>query len=292
MNIETLRSLRSKSMTSITNGIEKISNPTGSYEDDRIWKLEADKAGNATAIIRFLPATIKETDSDDVPFVRIYSHGFQGPSGRWFIEQCLTSIGEDCPVCSENSKLWAKGDDESKRVVRDRRRKTRYYSNVLIISDPKNPENEGKVKLFSYGTKIFDKIKDKINPTFEDEQPVNVFDYWEGANFKIRQRKVEGYPNYDQSQFLESTAIGTDDYILEISKQQHLLNELIKPSEFMPFDAQARKLNEVIGSSDEQPRKTSEIESVKTKIQTASSVTVDDNDDDTLEYFRKIANEG
>lgn len=328
MNIDTLRRMRG-GVNKIAAEIEKISNPSASYGDDRIWKLEPDKAGNATATIRFLPATVKEIDGtevcDDLPWVRIYNHGFQGPTGRWFIENCGTTIGQECPVCFENGKLWNSGNDEDKETVRKQKRKLRYYANVLIVSDPKHPENEGQVRLFSFGPKIFDKIMDKMNPVFEDEEPVNVFDYWEGADFKLRQRKVEGYPNFDQSVFMGQSAIGSDEEILKIAKQQHLLKDLIDPKQFKSYAELEKKFREITNAHNDEsdlskfktvsdlsndssrkivrdssgdiefdrPVKKESSAPFETNEATKSvSTSSDDNDDDdTLAYFRKIAME-
>ena len=327
MNIDTLRRMRGN-VNKIAAEIEKISNPSASYGDDRIWKLEPDKAGNATATIRFLPATIKEIDGievcDDLPWVRMYNHGFQGPTGRWLIDNCPTTIGQECPICSANGKLWNSGNDEDKEIARKQKRKLRYYANVLIVSDPKHPENEGQVRLFSFGPKIFDKIMDKMNPVFEDEEPVNVFDYWEGADFKLRQRKVEGYPNFDQSVFMGKSAIGSDDEIVKIAKQQHLLKDLVDPKQFKSYAELEKKFREIKNDdSTGKPKTVSDLsegssrkvvrdssgdiefdrplkkdsapfetdEPTKVINTSASNDSSDDDDDDTLAYFRKIAME-
>jgi hypothetical protein len=198
MDINTLRKMRGTNFAKISGEFEKIANPQSeskSYQDDRLWKLEADKAGNGTATIRFLP----NPNGDDLPWVRVFNHGFQGPTGKWYIENSLSTIGEADPVGELNSRLWNSGNESDKDIARKQKRKLTYIANILIISDPKHPENEGQVRLFRFGKKIFDKIMDKARPTFEDETPVNVFDLWEGADFKLRQRKVEGYANYDQS---------------------------------------------------------------------------------------------
>lgn len=306
MNIETLRRMRNNGFQKITQEMEKISNPSTSYTDDRIWKLEADKAGNATATIRFLPATIKVINDQEVmdvlPWVKLYSHGFQVSSGRWFIDQCPTTIGDKCPICLQNKTRWDSGDEDQKAIARARKRKTRYMANVLIVSDPKHPENEGQVKLFSFGAKIFDKIMDKMNPTFEDETPINVFDYWEGADFKLRQRKVEGYPNYEQSFFLEPCPIGSDTIIMKIASEQYLLSEFLDPKNFKSYSELQTKLDELEGKETEfessrpvsSPRviNRSDEKSVITrqepKVTTANGGD-EEEDDDTLAYFRRIA---
>lgn len=331
MNVETLRRLRNNSISKISAEMEKITNPSSSYgPDERFWKLEADKAGNATATIRFLPATIKEVDGievcDDLPWVRLYNHGFQGPTGRWLIENCPTTIGEPCPICSSNSADWNSGIEDNKEIARKQKRKLRYYANVLIVSDPKHPENDGQVKIFSFGPKIFDKIMDKMNPVFEDEEPVNVFDYWEGADFKLRQRKVEGYPNFDQSVFMNPSAIGSDDEIVSIAKKQHLLKDLVDKKQFKSYAELEKKFNEIRNGDNEgskiksvtdlsstssrsivrdssgdiefdRPVKKTEttppfsVESTKSISSSSAMDTSSDDDDDTLAYFRKIAME-
>jgi len=221
MDINTLRQSRNQDFNQISSAFESIANPgqqaKNNYEDDRIWKPTPDKAGNATATIRFLP---KHPD-DELPWVKVFSHGFQGPSGRWYIENSLTTLGESDPVGELNSKLWNSGVEANKEIARKQKRRLHFYSNVLVIADPANPENEGKVMLFRYGKRIFDKIMDKAKPTFEDEKPVNVFDLWEGANFKLRMKKVEGYPNYDSSSFSDPAPVApSDEAILEVVNKQ------------------------------------------------------------------------
>ena len=198
MDIQALRAMRKNDFGSISTAFEKIANPSTEskgYADDRFWKLEGDKAGNGTATIRFLP----RVEGDELPWVRIFSHGFQGPTGKWYIENSLTTLGEQDPVSELNSQLWNSGVEANKKIAQNQKRRLSYIANVLVISDPKHPENEGKVVLFKFGKKIFDKIMDKARPTFEDEKPVNVFDFWEGANFKLRMRKKDGFTNYDES---------------------------------------------------------------------------------------------
>jgi hypothetical protein len=236
MDINTLRKMRNQDFGKISSEFNKIANPQSdskSYQDDRFWKLEADKAGNGTATLRFLP----RAEGDELPWVKIFSHGFQGPTGKWYIENSLTTIGENDPVGELNSRLWNTGSDADKEVARKQKRKLAYYANVLVVSDPKHPENEGKVMLFKFGKKIFDKIMDKARPTFEDETPVNVFDLWEGADFKLRMRKVDGYPNYDQSAFQEPSTIAEDeDKILAIVNSQHKLGEFLDKKNFKTYE--------------------------------------------------------
>lgn len=325
MDLNTLRKMRNTDFSKISTEFEKITTPraAGSYGDDRVWKLEVDKAGNGTAVIRFLPRTIKTVNGveemDELPWIRIYNHGFQGPTGRWFIEECPSTIGKECPVCQANSELWNSGIEANKEIVRKRKRRMSYIANVLIISDPKHPENEGQVRLFKFGKKIFDKIMDKARPTFEDEDPVNVFDLWAGADFKLRQRKVEGYPNYDQSVFMESSQIAdSDEAILEIVNRQYLLKEFTDPSKFKPFEELDKKMKTVLtnarsnaeefesnDSGDDTPfvggatttstaKKVEERKVNTPKPAVASSTTAasnDDDDDDTMAYFRNLVND-
>jgi hypothetical protein len=207
MDIQKLRAMRNSDFGAISNAFEKVANPsteTKSFADDRFWRLEGDKAGNGTATLRFLP----RVEGDELPWVRIFSHGFQGPTGKWYIENSLTTLGENDPVGELNTQLWNSGSEANKEIARKQKRKLSFTANVLVVSDPKHPENEGKVFLFKFGKKIFDKIMDKARPTFEDEKPVNVFDFWEGANFKLRMRKKDGYANYDESVFSDPVEIG------------------------------------------------------------------------------------
>lgn len=301
MDINTLRKMRNQDFGKISSEFNKIANPqsdTKSYQDDRFWKLEADKAGNGTATIRFLP----RAEGDELPWVKIFTHGFQGPTGKWYIENSLTTIGENDPVGELNSRLWNTGSDADKEVARKQKRKLSYYANVLIISDPKHPENEGKVMLFKFGKKIFDKIMDKARPTFEDETPVNVFDLWEGADFKLRMRKVDGYPNYDQSAFQEPSAISDDeDQILSIVNSQHKLSEFLDKKNFKTYEELSRKLASVLNSesaptqsaasmaSDEDDGYTPPVSTAKkAPVKIAAST---DNDDEAMSYFKKIAME-
>ena len=301
MDINTLRKMRNSDFGKISSEFEKIANPQSeskSYQDDRFWKLEADKAGNGTATIRFLPTA----EGDELPWVKIFSHGFQGPTGKWYIENSLTTIGENDPVGELNSRLWNTGNEADKETARKQKRKLSYVANVLIVSDPKHPENEGKVKLFKFGKKIFDKIMDKARPTFEDETPVNVFDLWAGADFKLRMRKVDGYPNYDQSAFQEPSAITEDeDEMLSIVNSQHKLSEFLDRKNFKTYEELSRKLASVLegGSAapsaasmsdddgDDVPRSV-KATAPKTKVSVSSS---DDNDDDAMSFFKKIAME-
>ena len=244
MDINTLRKSRGLDFSKITTALQKSQEGGQSRDDEEYYKLTKDKAGNASAVIRFMQAA----EGDDLPWVQIYSHAFQGPAGRWYIENCLSTIGKDDPVNDYNRELW-KGSEKDKEQARKQKRKLQYVANVYVVSDPGNRDNEGKVFKFKFGKKIFEKITEKLEPTFEDEKPINVFDFWEGANFKLRMRQVEGYPNYDQSTFGEVGPIAeTDEEIVEIAKQQKPLRDLVDASKFKSYDELKKKLDFVLSS--------------------------------------------
>jgi len=305
MDINTLRQSRNQDFGQIASAFESIANPssnkTQSYEDDRIWKPTPDKAGNAVATIRFLP---KHPD-DELPWVKVFSHGFQGPTGRWYIENSLTTLGENDPVGELNSKLWNSGVEANKEIARKQKRRLHFYSNVLVVSDPANPQNEGKVMIFRYGKKIFDKIMDKARPTFEDEKPVNVFDLWEGAEFKLRMRRVEGYPNYDQSTFNDPKPVAeNDEKILDVVNKQYKLSEFLDRKNFKSYDELKAKL-ETILSGDSGMSSAAQIAEEETPIvqpqsfnstpapqpQSRPEPSITDDSDDVMSYFQSIADE-
>ena len=302
MDINTLRNMRNSDFSKITGEFDKIANPQSaekkSYKDDRFWRLEGDKAGNGTATIRFLP----RVEGDELPWVRIFSHGFQGPTGKWYIENSLTTIGKEDPVGELNSQLWNSGSEANKEIARKQKRKLSYIANILVVSDPKHPENEGKVFLFRFGKKIFDKVMDKARPTFEDETPVNVFDFWEGANFKLRMRKVSGYANYDESMFMEPAPLGDDDQIVKVAGGQYKLSEFTAPDQFKSYDELKAKLDAVLAgdsfasksaaeiADDIEPAPVKEATPIKSAPAPEPSMASDD-DDDVMSYFEKIANE-
>lgn len=286
----------------IAKEFDKTANPEqNSFTDDRLWKPERDKAGNATATIRFLPTT----PGDDLPWVKVFSHGFQGPTGRWYIENSLTTIGQPDPVSELNSRLWNTGIESNKDICRKQKRRLQYYSNILVVDDPKHPENNGKVMIFKYGKKIFDKLMDKARPTFEDEEPVNVFDYWAGADFKLRMKNVEGFPNYDSSTFAAVAPIAdTDEEILAIAEQQHKLSEFTDPKNFKSYEELSTKLNNVLNGSaasnvtaesvmeDESVIDAPAEKSVKAKAAPVKAAVTDNTDeDDMMSYFQSIADE-
>ena len=307
MDIKALRALRNTDFSKISNEFEKTVNPPSaqSYEDNRFWKPERDKAGNATATIRFLP----RTEGDELPWVKIFSHGFQGPAGKWYIENSLTTINETDPVGELNSKLWATSTDDNspgRKQARAQKRRLNYTSNVLIIDDPKHPENNGQVKLFRYGKKIFDKIMDKARPTFDDETPVNVFDYWEGANFKLRMKTVDGYPNYDTSAFSEVQALSDDeDKILEVANAQYKLSEFLDKKNFKTYAELKAKLETVLSSeyvgmsaseiSEQEDRPVAAAPQPAAKAAPAPAAKaapipeINEDDDDVMSYFQSIA---
>jgi hypothetical protein len=283
--------------------VEKMNNSSGS-SDDRFWKLDVDKSGNGYAVIRFLPAP----DGEDLPFVKIYSHAFQGPGG-WYIENSRSTIGEKDPLGEYNSQLWNNGTDAGKEQARKQKRKLTYISNVYVVKDPSNPENEGQVKLFKYGKKIFDKIMEAMQPEYEDETPINAFDFWEGANFKLKAKNVAGYRNYDSSEFATPGALLDDDDAMEaIWKKQYSLEEFVAPDQFKSYDELKKRLDSVLGSKsstrldeeveDEDDTRgsvrdldddlRSELNSLQPTRRSAAPVE-DDEDDDALSYFAKLA---
>ena len=310
MDLNTLRQQRNSDFGKIASAFEKVANPQSdsrSFEDDRMWKLEADKAGNATAVIRFLP----RTEGDELPWVKIFSHGFQGPTGKWYIENSLSTLNENDPVGELNSKLWNSGSEANKEIARKQKRRLHYISNVLIVSDPKHPENEGQVRLFKYGKKIFDKIMNKARPTFEDEKPVNVFDLWEGANFKLRMRKVEGYPNYDESNFTDPIPVKpSDEEILKVVNSQHKLTEFLDRKNFKTYEELKAKLDSVLSGESSYGATAESLTNdplpiVEPKTFTvapapsyqaapapiAKAPEINDDDEDVMSFFQKIADE-
>jgi len=212
-------------------------------DDPRFWQPTRDKAGNGYAVIRFLPGL----NTEGTPWVRYWDHAFKGPTGQWYIEKSLTSIGQQDPLSELNSKMWNSGIESDKATVRQRKRNLRYVANVLIISDPSAPENEGQVKLFRFGKKIFDKIMDSMQPQFPDEAPVNPFDMWEGADFTVKIRKVEGYPNYDASSFKSPSAIGEDDAMEDLYNKQHDMSEFTDPKNYKTYEELKARLAMVLG---------------------------------------------
>ena len=284
MDFSKLKNSRN-SFEKLTKAVESInsnSENSGSKGDDRFWSPEVDKAGNGMAIIRFLPAPAVDGD-DALPWVRIFDHGFQGPGG-WYIENSLTTLNQKDPVSEYNSILWNSGIEANKEIARKQKRRLHYIANVLIVSDPKNPENEGQIRLYKFGKKIFDKITEAMNPQFEDEEAINPFDFWGGANFKIKIRQVEGYRNYDKSEFDKPSAVSSDDAELErIWKKEYSLKEFLDPKNFKPYDVLKAKLDKVLALDGAAPV-------AKTKAEDFVPKTSPDLDDDEeLDYFKSLA---
>jgi hypothetical protein len=246
MSFENLKKKSSQSsIEALTKKVQDMNKGAESYKDDRFWTLTRDKSGNGYAVIRFLPAV----EGEDVPFVRTFSHSFQGPDGSWYIENCPTTLGGKCPACEANSELWNSGIDANKKIASGRKRKLSYTSNILVIKDSANPDNEGKVFLYKYGKKIFDKISECMtpNPQFEDEKPCDPFDLWTGRNFKLKAKMVEGYPNYDSSSFDAASPVGTtDEYREAIWKKEYKLVEFTQPDKFKPYDVLSARLTAVL----------------------------------------------
>ena len=267
--------------------------------DERIWKPTVDKAGNGYAVIRFLPAS----EGAELPWVRYWDHGFKGPTGLWYIENSLTSIGQPDPVGELNSRLWNSGIESDKDKARTQKRRLHYVTNILVLQDPSNPQNEGKVFLYQFGKKIFDKIMDVMQPSFADETPVNPFDFWDGADFKLKIRNVEGYRNYDKSEFSSASALyESDESKLEtVYNQLHNLSEYTDPKNYKSYDELKAKLMRVLGEEVDMGAPTVQQmnavndpapmpEPVQAPV-TAEEMNKQD-DDDTMSYFAKLANEG
>jgi hypothetical protein len=305
MSFEALKKNRgSKSLEKLSSQLEKINSKGYSNADDgKYWKPSKDSAGNGFAIIRFLPAP----DGEDMPFIKIWDHGFQGPGG-WYIENSLSTIGKEDPVGEMNSKLWNSGVESDKEIARKQKRRLKYISNIYVVKDSSNPENDGKVFLFSYGKKIWDKLNDLMNPSFEDENPVNPFDLWEGANFKLKIRQFEGYPNYDKSEFDSPSALFDDDEKLEkVWKQTHSLQEILDPKNFKTYEELQAKLHKVLGiTGDTSKRKAApvtaeddldedlDMSKLGNKAAAPKEAKEEDNsssdeDDDDLAFFKNLA---
>lgn len=300
-NFAALKSTSKQSLEKLSEELAKVNNPQQQQNgpDDRLWKPTVDKAGNGYAVIRFLPAPANE----DVPFVRVWDHGFQGPSGLWYIEKSLTTVGQKDPVSEYNTMLWNSGIESNKDLVRKYKRRLSYYSNIYVVKDPGNPENEGKVFLFKYGKKIFDKLNDLMNPAFEDEKPVNPFDLWTGANFKLKIRNVEGYRNYDKSEFDAPGPLMDDDNQLEkVWKSEYPLQEFVSPGQFKSYDELKVKLYRVLAlneaSSEPIAAAPAQREAAPRNIPTTAAddppwdnSNASDDDDEAISFFQKLANE-
>ena len=311
MSFEALKKSRKNAISKLVEAAEKTQ---GSRQnDDKFWKPTLDKAGNGYAVLRFLPAANPES----LPWAQYYDHGFKGPTGRWYIEKSLTTIGQEDPVSQMNSRIWNSGGEDEKNLVRSRKRRLHYVSNVYVVSDPGNPDNEGKVFLFQYGKKIFEKITDIMQPEFEDESPINPFDFWEGANFKLKIRQFEGYRNYDKSEFAAPSALldGDEDKLKEIFEQMHSFDEWTDPKNYKTYDELYRKLVDVLGDEVAEVMGTAATKTAESKIRlpskkskmeeadeeddldygtsdsSSSSSSGDDEDDEMMSFFQKLANE-
>lgn len=304
-----LRRNRENDFKKVAKTIEQLSSQKqNSNEDNRFWQPQVDKAGNGFAVIRFLPAP----SGEDAPFVRMFSHAFQGPGG-WLIDNCLTTINQKCPVCEENSKLWNSGIDSNKKIAQVRKRKLNFVSNIYVVKDSANPSNEGKVFLFKYGKRIYDKLHNAMYPEFEDEKPLNPFDLWDGADFKLKIRAVEGYRNYDKSEFDQPGALSSDDSVLEnIWKQEHSLGEFVDIKKFKSYEDLSKRLAKALGAASSSNAKASELDEedmdsvenvvpYKPKAKTAkakdlpeedspwSESSSDDTEDELPSFFKKLA---
>ena len=267
-----------------------------SYKDERLWKPELDKTGNGYAVLRFLPAV----EGENMPWAKIWNHAFQGPTGQWYIENSLTTLGNNDPVSEMNSAYWNSGVESDKEIARRQKRKLQYYSNVYVVSDSKHPEHEGKVFLYKFGKKICDKVMEAMQPQFDDEEAINPFDLWKGANFKLKIRKVDGYWNYDKSEFEAPSALfDNDDDIEEVWKKQYSLDDFTAPTNFKSYDELKTRLNMVLAGTttvgnvtalmeDEPISATVTLDTKEEPTPTVTSQATTD-DDDTIDYFQKLA---
>ena len=292
---------KQNSLDSLLGAAQKESAPQEkkSYVDERLWKPTMDKSGNGYAVIRFLPSC----EGEDLPWAKVWNHAFQGPTGQWYIENSLTTLGNNDPVSEYNSKLWNSGVESDKETARKQKRKLQYFANIYVVSDSANPQNEGGVFLYRFGKKIFDKVMEAMQPAFEDESPINPFDFWNGANFKLKLRKVDGYWNYDKSEFEGVSALSEDDDVLEgIYKKQYSLNEFTAASNFKSYDELKTRLDMVLSGTvaanttvqtlmEDEPTATVSVDTKETPAPTVS-VSAEDDDDDAMSYFEKLADEG
>ena len=300
MSLSTLK--KSNSLDKLLGAVQAENAPQEkkSYQDDRLWKPTMDKTGNGYAVIRFLPAV----EGEDMPWAKVWNHAFQGPTGQWYIENSLTTLGQNDPVSEMNSAYWNSGVESDKEIARRQKRKLQYFANIYVVQDPANPQNEGKVMLYRFGKKIFDKCMEAMQPAFQDETPVNPFDFWEGANFKLKLRKVDGYWNYDKSEFEAPSALfDDDDKLEEIWKMQYPLSEFTSASNFKSYDELKSRLDAVlagtvtVGSAvdvmEDAPVAEPKIDTAPAPdfFKDAPAPTVSDDGEDSMSYFEKLANE-
>ena len=283
---------RKNNLDSLLDAAQKENAPQEkkSYVDERLWRPQLDKSGNGYAVIRFLPPC----DGENLPWAKLWSHAFQGPTGQWYIENSLTTLSQKDPVSEHNTRLWNSGVESDKEIARKQKRKLQYYSNIYVVSDTKNPANEGKVFLYRFGKKIFDKLMEAMQPAFEDETPINPFDFWKGANFKLKIRKVDGYWNYDKSEFDNvSTLSDNDDELEKIYKSQYSLNEFTAPTNFKSYDELKTRLDMVLSGT----VAVSTVETLMEDEPTApavvdtKAVSATDDEDDAMSYFEKLASD-
>jgi len=293
---------KQNSLDSLLGAAQKESAPQEkkSYVDERLWKPTMDKSGNGYAVIRFLPAC----EGEDLPWAKVWNHAFQGPTGQWYIENSLTTLGNNDPVSEYNSKLWNSGVESDKEIARKQKRKLQYFANIYVVSDSANPQNEGKVFLYRFGKKIFDKVMEAMQPAFEDETPINPFDFWNGANFKLKLRKVDGYWNYDKSEFEGVSALSDDDDVLEgIYKKQYPLDEFTAASNFKSYDELKTRLDMVLSGTvaanttvqtlmEDEPTASLTVDTKETPAPTVTVSADNDDEDDAMSYFEKLADEG
>jgi len=304
MDLSQLKAMRKSSKTNlaeISAALDK-QNEKKSYTDDKLWGVEKDKAGNGSALIRFLP----RHPDDELPWVKTFSHGFQGPTGQWYIENCLTTLNKEDPCVNHVNKdivagrKWDNLPQADKDVARERKRKVAYYFNILVIDDAKNPENNGKVKVFKCGAKIFEMIMGKINPEFEDMKPVDVFNPWEGANFRLRMRKVDGYTSFDKSEFESPSIITEDDEaLLEILNSRYRLTQYIDPDKFKTYEELETRLNSVLSGGRKQERAEDEKlpvkeepkkKAVKEPVKKEVKESIDDDEED-MKFFQNLVDD-
>ena len=312
MSLELEALKKSNSLDKLLNAVKEDSAPQEkkSYVDERLWKPELDKSGNGYAVIRFLPAV----EGEDMPWAKVWNHAFQGPTGQWYIENSLTTVGQKDPVSEHNTKLWNTGLETDKETARKQKRKLQYFSNIYVVSDSKHPENEGKVFLYRYGKKIFDKLMAAMQPEFEDEQAINPFDFWEGANFKLKIRKVDGFWNYDKSEFETPSALGDDSVIEGIWKKQYALKEFTASTNFKSYEELKTRLDAVLSGTvsvgnvtdtmDDEPIASPKVDTKPMQstivkdgngdiidgYQRSKAIQDQGDEDDTMDYFNKLAN--
>ena len=292
MSLATLKKSNTLDKLLVAVEVENKPQEKKSYVDERIWKPVMDKSGNGFAVIRFLPAP----EGEDLPWAKVWNHAFQGPTGQWYIENSLTTLGQNDPVSEMNSAYWNSGVESDKEIARKQKRKLQYFSNILVVKDSANPENEGKVFLYRFGKKIFDKCMEAMQPAFEDETPLNPFDFWEGADFKLKLRTVDGYWNYDKSEFDSPSPLFDDDEkIEEVWKKQYSLAEFTAATNFKSYDELKTRLNMVLAGTTTvgtaaKVMESEPVETVTVDTKPVTNVEVSsDEEDDTLSYFEKLA---